>query len=47
VTFARTADGDVAPLRRISGANSGSLNSFGWYSAEALDFDPVFRNGLE
>jgi hypothetical protein len=47
VTFARTADGNVAPLRRVAGPNSGSLNSFGWYSIEAVDFDPVFANGFE
>ena len=47
VTFARLADGDVAPLRRIAGPNSGSLSSGGWYSMEAIDFDPMFRNGFE
>lgn len=47
IGFARTANGNVAPTRRIGGSNSGVPNSDGWYSVVGVPLELIFRNSFE
>lgn len=45
--FPRTASGNVAPTRNISGANTGGVSNDGWYGVVGVPLELVFSSGFE
>ena len=45
--FPRTATGNVAPSRNISGPNTGVNGTSGWYDVVSVPMQNLFANGFE